>query len=164
VTDLIDSGSLSVTSSLRTGYRDLLEAPRSPTTSQVWKAMSKPERVRALWHLLADPLLSDAFRGPVLRGLHLAGGFRIQALERLSPLELADRAAVKCSPAVLPVEAALREVHLRDRRPLLCAFLEALGLPHQNNGTVEAANLPDADVTPSKVSEAVAVLAPSLPI
>jgi len=102
--------------------------PFERSAVRIWKRLSWEERLAAARHFWAEPPpdAAPAARAAVARALRS----RPQAVGKL-PLE---RRAQGLASVLQPVEvlaaALLVSLHLGERRPLLAAFLDGVGLPH----------------------------------
>jgi hypothetical protein len=143
---------------VRSEFLLLLERPEPPTLVDVWRAMSKAERVRALFLVLWDPTAPVGAKARIDVGVEIARSMRRKSVMEL-PLRTRAAIASTLEPRRLPVDVALRVLHLGDRRPLLRAFLDALGVAHQNGSIADPPNLGGDATGVARVSAAVAALA-----
>lgn len=129
------------------------------TARQVWKAMSREQRLQAAEALFADERLDKPSRLQALAPWMVAQGLRLQFLDSLPR---ARRASLLASSG-LPEETAaqvLLSFHLVARRPLLARFLDLLGVKHKD-GLVEEDQ--DMRPDPAKLPEAILVMRREFP-
>jgi len=107
--------------------------------------LSAEERLAAATAFFAEP--SPEVAGLALGAIVGARHMRPQAARRLAPDAQARILATVLEPGESLAAALLVALHLAQRRPLLAAFLDALGLPHENGILKE-------EGTPEKVDEA----------
>ena len=100
------------------------------TAVRLWKRLTREEKVAAaacFWREPAEALLGAAL-GVVVKAWHV----RPQVARSL-PIEARTQAlASVLDPGEPMASALLVSLHLGERRGLLAAFLDALGLPHEN--------------------------------
>lgn len=129
------------------------------TARQIWKGMSRDQRLRAAEALFADQRLDKVQRLQALAPWIVAQGLRPQFLDSLPK---ARRASLLAGSG-LPEETAaqvLLSFHLVAQRPLLSRFLDLLGVKHQE-GLVEDDQEMRPDAT--KLPEAAAVMRREFP-
>ncbi len=129
------------------------------TAGRIWKALSRDERRQAAAAFLEDPIpeLYATALGAIARARHM----RPQAARAMPPAEQAAALAGILDPGEPLAGSLLVGLHLSERRPLLGAFLEALGLPHEDGVMKD-----DADATaldPARVEAAARDLAERFP-
>jgi hypothetical protein len=133
------------------------EAPMTP--ARIWREMTPEQRQTAAAALWADsdsvPQQVEAVQA-IARQLH----FRPQSVLKLAPEKLARHlAGLRAVPESL-ASRALVVYHLEAQRPMLEAFLDRLGIPHENGMIAESArDAPDA----SALREAAAALLAAFP-
>jgi hypothetical protein len=100
------------------------------TSVRIWKRLTREERVAAamaFWREPPEAAVAGAL-GAIIKARHM----RPQAARAL-PIEARSEAlASVLDPGEAVASSLLVALHLADRRPLLCAFLDAVGLPHEN--------------------------------
>lgn len=100
------------------------------TATRLWKHLPPEERKRAAEAFLREP--SPELAGRALDALVKARRLRPQAARSL-PLDAQGRIlATVLDPGEPLAQGLLVSLHLAERRPLLRAFLDALGLPHED--------------------------------
>ncbi|MBP7146090.1 MAG: hypothetical protein KBD01_00985 [Acidobacteria bacterium] len=110
------------------------------TARQIWKSLDRERRVRSALALWDDERLSRADRLAALGPWLTARGIRASFLEQLPR----PRRAELIADAGLPEDTAqqlLMSYHLVHQRPLLGAFLEALGIGHEDGVIAEGADI-----------------------
>lgn len=101
-----------------------------PTAGRIWKRLGPADRLAAATHLFAEPApeaVAGAF-GAIVRARRM----RPQAVRAMSPDAQARAVAAILDPGEPLAGSLLVALHLGDRRPLLHAFLDAMGLPHED--------------------------------
>jgi hypothetical protein len=113
----------------------------------IWKKVPREDRKHAAVTFLEDPPpeLYAAALSTVIRVRKL----RPQVARAMSPEALADALSTVVDPGEPLVSSLLIALHLGSRRPLLVAFLDALGVPHENGLLKE-----EADAFPAPSAEA----------
>jgi len=104
--------------------------PLQTSTSRLWKHLSPDERLVATKAFFEEPppeMVGMAL-GAIVRARHM----RPQAARALAPDAQARILATVLDPGETLAASLLVSLHLADRRPLLGAFLDALGLPHES--------------------------------
>lgn len=96
---------------------------------RVWKRLQREEKVAAARHFFTEPPeeLYGTALGAVIKARHL----RPQVARSLPPDELAKALAAVLDPGEPLAAALLVALHLGDRREVLKAFLDGVGLPHE---------------------------------
>jgi hypothetical protein len=117
--------------------RLLREDPDTWTLRLLWARMPLPLRQEAVQSVLEDDSAESApLRASLLRALARAGGFRAKMLEGQDPAKVALHAG-RIRRRDLPGPGSLLSHFLTTRRrALLSAYLDALGVPHEE-GKVE---------------------------
>jgi hypothetical protein len=126
-----------------------------PTAGRVWKRLSPADRLAAATHLFAEPS-PDAVAGAIaaiVRARHM----RPQAVRAMSPEGQARAVAAILDPGEPLAGSLLVALHLGERRPLLRAFLDAMGLAHEDGILKE-----DAEEGPAPTAEALERALPAL--
>jgi hypothetical protein len=119
-----------------------------PTATRLWKHLPPEERLLAATAFFAEP--PPELAGVALGALVKARNLRPQAARSLAPDAQARILATVLDPGEPLSQGLLVSLHLGHRRPLLAAFLDALGLPHEDGVLKEEAN----DTTPVPVEAA----------
>ena len=128
------------------------------TPSQLWKHMTVEQRRRAasaLWD--ADDATNDQKQAALLIAKQMK--FRPKTV---SGLDDDRKAHYLASVPDLPEEVAARLLvlyHLSEQRPMMGAFLDALGIAHENGMIRDDAVTPD----PAKIAAAAAAIAREYP-
>ena len=127
-----------------------------PTATRLWKHLPPEERLAAASAFFAEPPpeLAGAALGALVKARHL----RPQAARALAPEAQARILATVLDPGEPLAQGLLVSLHLGARRPLLGAFLDALGLPHEDGVLKDEADAV-GPVTLEKARQAVAALA-----
>jgi hypothetical protein len=130
----------------------------TPTPSRLWKSMTIEQRQRAARAFWSDENITD---DQVQAALLIAQQKKFRP-KTVVALDLDRKARHLASLASLPDPIAARALivyHLAQQRPMMGAFLDALGIKHEN-GLIEEENVkPDAD----KLAPAAAKLASEFP-
>jgi hypothetical protein len=100
------------------------------TATRLWKHLPPEERRLAASAFFREP--SPDLAGSALDALVKARHLRPQAARALAPDAQARILASVHDPGEPLAQGLLIALHLGERRPLLIAFLDALGLPHEN--------------------------------
>jgi hypothetical protein len=128
------------------------------TPARLWKQMSGAQRLasaRAFW--ADDEAIDDQIQAALL--IAQQKKFRPKTVVGL---DLDRKTRHLASLATLPDAIAGRVLvlyHLADQRPLMCRFLDALGIEHENGVIKEDSVKPD----PAKLAPAVAELSREFP-
>ena len=126
----------------------MTETPLTP--SRLWKRMTSDQRRRAAHAFWSDPEATD---DQVQAAFLIAQQKKFRA-KTVIGLDLDRKANHLASIAAVPEQIAARALityHLAEQRPMMGAFLDALGIAHEN-GLIQEENVqPDVD----KVREAV---------
>ena len=113
------------------------------TPSRLWKRMTSDQRQRAAHAFWSDPDATD---------YQVAAAFFIAQQKKFRPktvigLDLDRKAKHLATVAAVPDQIAARALityHLAEQRPMMGAFLDALGIAHEN-GLIQEENIkPDA--------------------
>jgi hypothetical protein len=124
------------------------------TATRLWKHLPLEERLLAATAFYAEP--PQELAGTALGALVKARHLRPQAARALAPEAQARILATVLDLGEPLAQGLLVSLHLGKRRDLLGAFLDALGLPHENGVLKDEET--DA-VAPEKAKAAVAALA-----
>lgn len=114
--------------------------PFHRTAQRLWKTLGPDERLKAASHFWQEP--PGEVVGTALGVLVKARPMRPQAARSLAPAAQARILATVLEPGETLAAALLVALHLAHRRPLLVAFLDALGLPHEDGVLVEETEPP----------------------
>jgi hypothetical protein len=131
----------------------------TPTAGRVWKRMTFEQRRRAasaFWR--DDTIAADQAQAVQLIAKHVK--FRPKTI---AGLDVEGKARHLASVPTLPDDVAARLLvlyHLAEQRPMMAAFLDALGIAHENGLIQDASEVrPDQ----AKLGPAVAALANAFP-
>ena len=114
--------------------------PFEKTATRLWKRLTREERLAAasaFWHETPDEVAGSALAA-IVKARHL----RPQVARALDDEEKARSLASVLDPGETVASALLVALHLGERRPVLAAFLDAAGLPHENGILKEEDNTP----------------------
>lgn len=111
---------------------------------RVWKRLTREQRLAASTAFYED---AGELTGAAVRAISEARHLRPQVARALSLDEQARALATVLDPGELLASSLLVALHLKHRRPLLRAFLDAAGLPHEDGV------LKDDEAAPSVLSE-----------
>jgi hypothetical protein len=126
------------------------------TSTRLWKHLPLEERLAAAGAFFAEP--APELSGAALTALVKARHLRPQAARGLSPEARSRILATVLDPGEPLAQGLLVSLHLARRRPLLAAFLDALGLPHED-GVLKEESGSVPPVAPEAARKAVAALA-----
>jgi hypothetical protein len=112
--------------------------PFEASANRIWKHLSPPDRKAAAEAFFAEPPSEVA--GTALMAIVKARRLRPQAARSLKPEEQARILAGVLDVGEPLAASLLVALHLGSRRPLLVAFLDAVGLPHENGLLKEEAD------------------------
>jgi hypothetical protein len=112
--------------------------PFHSTATRLWKHLPPEERRLAAAAFFREP--SADLAGAALEALVKARHLRPQAARALPPDAQARILASVHEPGEPLAQGLLVALHLGERRALLAAFLDALGLPHDNGVLSEEAD------------------------
>jgi hypothetical protein len=101
-----------------------------PTASRVWKKLPREERRLAAAAFLREP--PPELYATALAAIVRARRVRPQVARAMSPDEQAGALSGILDPGEPLAGSLLVALHLGERRPLLAAFLDSLGVPHEN--------------------------------
>jgi len=112
--------------------------PFEATCARVWKRLSAEDRLLAAQGLVAEQ--APEAMGPALFAIAQARRMRPQSA-RVMPVDQQARALATISnPGEAVASSLLVAFHLGHRRPLLRAFLDGCGIPHEDGILTEAAD------------------------
>jgi hypothetical protein len=136
----------------------MTETTPTLTPSRVWKQMTPDQRQRAARAFWSD---EDAADDQIQAVMLIAQQKKFRP-KTVIGLELDRKARHLASLASLPDTLAARALvvyHLAEHRPMMAAFLDALGIAHENGLIKEDEVKPDA----SKIAAAAADIAQKFP-
>jgi hypothetical protein len=116
------------------------------TAGRIWKHLTREERLvaaTAFWHEPPEAMIGTALAG-IIKARHL----RPQVARSMSEPARAEALASVLEPGETLASSLIVALHLAARRRILAAFLDALGLPHEDGLLKE-----DESVTPPPLSE-----------
>jgi hypothetical protein len=125
------------------------------SATRLWKSLPADERMAASTAFFAEP--PPELAGTALGVLARARHMRPQAARALPPEAQARILATVLDPGEPLAQGLLVSLHLGHRRPLLGAFLDALGLPHEDGVLKDEADA-EGPVTVEKAMAAVAAV------
>ena len=114
--------------------------PFEKTATRLWKRLTREERLTAasaFWRETPQEVAGSALAA-IVKARHL----RPQVARALDDEEKARSLASVLDPGETVASALLVALHLGERRPVLAAFLDAAGLPHENGILKEEDNTP----------------------
>ena len=150
------------TTSLRPALAALAAAPTSTTVRKLWKALSPEERVAAITAALADDengWVKTTTRAAVASAIK----FRPQTVATWPRQKLVTEAARVPIDDVQLLSAFLVDLHLGTRRPMMAAFLDAVGVTH-DGGRIDTEASGPIEVTPERLRTAADDLASRYPL
>jgi hypothetical protein len=100
------------------------------SAARLWKRLPREERRLAALAFFREPP-AELF-GSAVAAIIRVRKLRPQVARSLSPEEQASALSTVLDPGEPLCAGLLIALHLGERRPLLVAFLDALGLPHEN--------------------------------
>lgn len=100
------------------------------TSSRLWKTLSAEEKSLAAAELVKD--LTPVVRASVIAVVAEARKMRPVAARKLPPDAQARIVATVRDPGEILASSLLVALHLGPRKTMLVAFLDALGLPHED--------------------------------
>jgi hypothetical protein len=130
------------------------------TAVRLWKHLTPAERLAAATAFWKEPPqeVAASALGVLIKARHL----RPQAARALAPEAQARILATVLDPGEAVAAALLVALHLAERRPLLVAFLDAIGLAH-DNGVLKDEGAPDAPLAADAARSGVRRLSTSFP-
>ena len=152
------------TDASRAGSTDLVglaARPDTVTVPELWAALTADERRRGLALSLGDDRDVRRTLVTLLRKTPRYKSFRPTAFGSWSAEQFADalRAPGLLTPDVM--QSALIALHVQDRSAMLAAFLDAVGIPHQNGLITESVeSLPVGQAELLRAADAVAARFP----
>src|SRR5690242_2534842 len=141
--------------------QDLAKSPEGITLSVLWKALSQAEREGALQSLIDDKE-SRQYLVQYVRSLPRFKAFRPQAVAKLTDKELIGAIASSTSLTQDMIRSALIGMHLPGRAAMLGAFMDSLGIAHENGLIADGAtvSLPARDKLAAAVTKLTAEYPP----
>src|SRR5436189_4007966 len=118
------------------------------TPSRLWKRMTADQRTRAARAFWADP---DATDDQVQAALLIAQQKKFRP-KTVIGLDVDRKAKHLATLGPMPEQIAARALivyHLAEQRPMMAAFLDALGITHENGVIQEDEVKPDAKKIPA---------------
>ncbi|MBK5256930.1 MAG: hypothetical protein JJE39_12930 [Vicinamibacteria bacterium] len=112
------------------------------TSNRLWKTLSPEERNLAATELVKDP--TPLIRASVIAVVAEARKMRAVAVRKLQADVQARIIATVRDPGEVLASSLLVALHLGPRKPMLVAFLDALGLPHEDGILKDEATEPIA--------------------
>jgi hypothetical protein len=100
------------------------------TAGKLWKRLTREDRLAAAQQFFTQP--PQEVYGTALGAIVRARKLRPQVARSLPPEEQAKALASVLDPGEPLAGSLLVALHMGDRRPLLGAFLDAVGLPHED--------------------------------
>lgn len=149
------------TSQLRPALATLAGAPRSTTIRKLWKALTPDERTLAVTAALDDDE-NGWVKTTTRTAIATALKFRPQIVATWPRQKLVGEAVRLPLDDVQLLSAYLVDLHLGHRRPMMAAFLDAVGVPHQD-GRLDTESQVPVQVTPEQVQSAADQLLASYP-
>jgi hypothetical protein len=150
------------TTSLRPTLAALAAAPKTTTIRRLWKALTPEERTAAVSAALSDDengWVKTTTRGAIAAALK----FRPQTVATWPRQKLVAEATRLPLDDVQLLSAYLVDLHLGNRRPMMAAFLDAVGVPHTDGGIDTEAAGP-IEVAPETLHAAADQLVQRFPI
>ena len=119
------------TTSLRPALASLAAAPRTTTVRKLWKALTPEERTAAITAAMADDQ-NGWVKATTRVSVASAIKFRPQTVATWPRQKLITEAARVPIEDVSLLSAFLVDLHLGTRRPMMAAFLDAVGVKHDD--------------------------------
>lgn len=132
-----------------------------PTATRIWKRLTPAEKLAATTEFWREPPVE--LLGGALGAIVKARKLRPQVARSLSAEEKARALAGVLDPGETVAASLLVALHLGQRRPLLRAFLDAVGLAHEDGILKEEADQELAPVGEAAARAGVAALARAFP-
>lgn len=127
--------------------------------SRLWKRLAREERLAAASAFFAQP--SDEVLGNADAAIIRARRLRPKVAHALPPQEKARVLSTVLDPDETLASALVVALHLGERRRLLVAFLDSLGLAHEDGILKDEGDMPPIAEEPAR--RAVAALAEAFP-
>jgi len=119
------------TTSLRPALAALAAAPRNTTVRKLWKALTPEERTAAITASLADDQ-NGWVKASTRTAVAVAIRFRPQTVATWPRQKLVAEAARAPLEDASLLSAYLVDLHLGTRRPMMAAFLDRVGVKHED--------------------------------
>src|SRR5882672_8799051 len=119
------------TTPLRPALAALAAVPTTTTIRKLWKALTPQERAQGITAALDDDengWVKTTTRGAIASALK----FRPQTVATWPRAKTVSEAARLPLDDVQLLSAYMVDLHLRHRRPMMAAFLDALGIPNDD--------------------------------
>jgi len=136
---------------LRPALAKLAADPDAITSRKLWKALTVPERQQALMATLAADD-QGWVKARVQGALVKAKRYRPQTVAAMNAMKLAGELAPAPVDDAGLIDAALVDLHFGQRRAMMGAFLDALGVPHEEGRLPEDTS--SLGITPEKLHAA----------
>ena len=150
------------TTSLRPALAALAAAPKSTTVRKLWKALTAEERTAAITAAMADDE-NGWVRATTRVAVAGAIKFRPQTVATWPKQKVIAEAARVPIDDVQLLSAFLVDLHLGTRRPMMAAFLDGVGVKHDDGRIDTEASGPIA-VPPERLRAAADDLAGRYPL
>ena len=150
------------TTSLRPALAALAAEPKTTTVRKLWKALTPEERAAAVTAALADDengWVKTTTRGAIAGALK----FRPQTVATWPRQKLISEAARLPLDDAQLLSAFLVDLHLGTRRPMMAAFLDAVGVKHED-GRIDTESSGPIEVPEEKLHAAADALAQQFPL
>ena len=150
------------TTSLRPALASLAAEPKATTVRKLWKALTPEERTAAI-----NPSMADDQNGWVKATTRVA----VASAIKLRPQTVATwpKQKLVAEAARVPLEDAqllsafLVDLHLGTRRPMMAAFLDGVGVKHEE-GRIDTEESGPISVTPERFRAAADDVAARFPL
>src|SRR5512145_1761317 len=109
-----------------------------PTCARLWKRIPADERLLAAQSLVAEQAVETL--GPAIFAIAQARKMRPQSARVMPQDQQAKALASIANPGEAVASSLLVALHIGHRRPMLGAFLDACGIPHEDGILTEAAD------------------------
>lgn len=129
------------------------------TSNKLWKTLTPEEKNMAAAEMVKDP--TPLIRASVTAVVSDARKMRPIAARKLPPEVQAKIVATVRDPGEVLASSLLVSLHLGPRKPMLIAFLDALGLPHEDGVLKDDSAEPIALESLKKACDALSSEAPS---
>lgn len=133
--------------------------PFEPTAARLWKRLPPEDRLLAAQSLVAEQAVETL--GPAIFAIAQARKMRPQSARVMPQDQQARALAGIANPGEAVASSLLVALHIGHRRPLLGAFLDACGIPHEDGVLTEAAE--DVTVNEERAREAASKLRAEFP-
>jgi hypothetical protein len=150
------------TTPLRSALAALAAVPTDTTVRKLWKALTPQERTQGITAALADDengWVKTTTRAAIAKALK----FRPQTVATWPRTKLvAEAARIPIDDAQL-LSAYLVDLHLGARRPMMAAFLNALGIPN-DEGRIDSESVDVPVQDPARLKTAADAIAATYPL